>query len=193
MFRAVALFTAVLALMLVSSVAYATPVTVINGGFETGDLFGWTVTGSTTFFYPTAGAAHSGNYGLDAGTVGSITYISQVIPTVVGTQYDLSYWLANTARASDGAVTPNYFDVYAGTNDFGWQIPVVLPYTQFHLSFQAASSTTTIGFGIQQNPAYMYLDDISVNSDGQTPEPATYAQIGLGHVGLGLLRRRAQK
>ena len=80
MFRSAALLAVVFALLvLVSGTAYATPL-IVNGGFETGSFFGWTLSGNTgSYFYVGSDDPYSGTYALDAGPIGSEGYISQII------------------------------------------------------------------------------------------------------------------
>lgn len=187
MLRSAALLTAVLAFVLVSGTAYATPLIVLNGGFETGDFTDWTVSGNPGIAVNTDDP-HSGDYAVDGWAVGSLSYISQWIPTIVGDTYQLSWWLANDS-APYGETTE--FDAWAGNAQFQlYDFPIAFPYSQFTLGFTATSTTTLIQFGIEQDPSCMFLDDVNVANLGQVPEPASAGLIGLGLVGLGMLRRK---
>jgi hypothetical protein len=181
--------------MLISGTAYATPL-LLNGGFETGNFTDWTVSGDTSGIVVDTDYPHSGTYAADGGAVGSLSYISQMIPTVVGDTYQLSWWLSNEPEELGNflaEVTPNEFDAYLGTEHFQLvNIPIAFPYIQFTLDYTAVSSSTLVEFGIRQDPHDMFLDDVTVSNLGKTPEPASFALIGLGLVGLGLLRRRAR-
>ena len=77
---------------------------VTNGGFETGDFTGWTDSGNVahTSYGPQlfiTSSAHSGQYAVGFGSVGSDGTISQNLTTVVGHSYTLDFWLANAPAA----------------------------------------------------------------------------------------------
>src|SRR5689334_18970366 len=80
------------ALVLTSGAARAD--LVVNGGFETGDFTGWTLTGNSGFISITNNA-HSGSFAASFGAVGSPTFLSQTLTTTSGTTYTISYWLTN--------------------------------------------------------------------------------------------------
>src|ERR1700730_9066283 len=89
---------------------------VVNGGFETGNLTGWSLTNnldgntgvSTSSFY-----VHSGRFGLFFGNVGSDAILSQTLATVAGTTYDVSFWFHNQGG------TPNQIALaFGGTQIF---------------------------------------------------------------------------
>src|SRR5437016_1069609 len=73
----------------------------VNGGFETGDLTGWTNTGDTSSTAVNNVNPHSGTFALEAGPANGEGFLDQVIPTVAGTAYDVSFWLANDDDSGD--------------------------------------------------------------------------------------------
>jgi hypothetical protein len=75
------------------SPAHAAATVVQNGGFETGDFTGWSqmgTAGSAVVSY-SASFVHSGIHGLSTGPVGSLGYIYQIVATVPGQVYRLSF------------------------------------------------------------------------------------------------------
>jgi subtilisin family serine protease len=139
----------------------------VNGGFETGNFNGWVRTGNTADTFVGA-HAHRGTYAANLGPVGSVLeFLTQRFPTTPGTSYTLSYWLSNDAG------TPNRFEAYIdGTLVAGSQLLNVgaLAYTNFVFTFVANGAMTELKFGIREDPAYFYLDDVSV-SPTPTPRP----------------------
>jgi hypothetical protein len=67
---------------------------------------------------------------------------------------------------------------------FGWQ--------EFDVTDTATSTQTELSFTFRNDPAYWFLDDVSVSSSGggTTPEPGTFVLFGSGLVGIAALVRR---
>lgn len=171
---------------------------VSNGGFETGDFTGWTLSGTDTGNMNVATGdpihpPHSGASNATLGSVGGLGFLSQTLTTVPGMTYNLSYWLANNDHCC-----PNEFQVSwngsviadatcaTSTSCFGF------PYHQFTDSdLLATGSSTVLQFGARQDPDFFSLDDVSVEP---TPEPSTWALAIPGMVPFALvyLRRRGR-
>ena len=175
---------AVAAAALCAGTAQANLVT--NGGFETGDLTGWTNNGN---FVSTAfdGFTPVGSFALYGGCVGVLCTTSQTLATTAGASYVFSF-----LYGSDGLV-PNQFialwdgaAVFSTLNDTTNTRPGYLAET---FNVVASGASTTISFQIRNDPAYQSLDNVSVTPSA-VPEPASLALVGVALAGLGLASRK---
>jgi len=162
---------------------------VTNGGFETGNFAGWTQGGNLGFQSVTGGAAHSGSFGAHLGPVGSPGTLSQLLNTVAGQTYTISFWLANEGNP------PDSFTASFDGNPLLFSLSDSAPFGYQQFSFIATGTAPTLlQFTFQQNPSFWDLDDISVQGPaGSVPEPATWAMMLLGFAGIGAAMRRRRK
>ena len=178
------------------SVAYPAKANLItNGGFETGDFSGWTVSatdndmvvvGSVPLIPP-----HSGNFQALAGV--GINSITQNVATTPGSFYVIRFWLAAKIFAAvDGAFSVSWGALSVTS---GLTPPGIHPYTEFMFTVPALSPTTALEFqfsdpNITSNT--YYLDDISVNPAGVgVPDGgSTVSLLGCALLGLVALRRK---
>lgn len=161
---------------------------VVNPGFETGDLTGYTLSGNTEFTSVSTLMPNSGIYSLQAGPIGSDGFLSQDLATSIGQSYTVSFFLAN----DDSIGGPDDFSAsFSGVTGYSVTDPGSFPYTQISFNVTATSALSTLQFGFANNPSYWYLDDISVTA--AVPEPSTFALFGVmaaGALGLGVWRKR---
>lgn len=77
---------------------YQNPNYITNGGFETGDLTGWTVTGAvSSITVVDVSNAYSGSYALSASSYLQNSTVRQTLNTVSGQTYIITFVLKNTS------------------------------------------------------------------------------------------------
>jgi len=168
---------------------------VTNGGFETGDLTGWTLTGSGSgsayngqYWGVDAFDAYSGNYGAFFGPpAGGTMTLSQTLSTTPGSGYTISFWLAQDTDVSPGytnsiAVTLGSSTAYVASN-------IASQDYRFYTVYGSASTAAdSLRFSFRNDAGTFSLDDVSVTS--ATPEPASLLLIAPVLGGFFFFRRR---
>lgn len=164
---------------------------VTNGGFETGDLTGWTFTAaaSGSNFY-VGEPANSGNNAavFGAGIPGAYDTISQTLATQAGGSYLLNFYLTDEDTPSpDGANFEVLWDGISILNVPG--TAAAFNYMEYTLPVRGAGSDI-LSFGGYNVDSFYALDDVNV---APTPEPNTFWLLGSGMlvlIGIERLRRR---
>lgn len=162
---------------------------IVNGGFESGDFTGWTLSGNLNFagivsFFPPF--VHTGNYAAQFGAVGSQTLLSQqqVIATVPGTAYQIDFWLQyNTYPGTASPVNLFTLD-WDGSQIFSQANVSPSGWREFSFQLTATADFTPIRFGFQNNNSFTEFDDVNLvaapGSAVALPEASTtYAGAGL--------------
>ncbi|WP_375511146.1 DUF642 domain-containing protein [uncultured Nostoc sp.] len=150
---------------------------IINGSFENDALvdpndptapnpnvMGWTKSGDPMDIsgIRISNFPNTGNQGLSLSGFSDISYISQTIPTVKGQNYQLTYYFASIEEPPD---LKNKFQVFIGDKKvFVSQNTPFQPYTKYTISFKAKGESTEIKFGYKAKDAFLFLDDVSVQS-----------------------------
>ncbi len=127
---------------------------------------------------------YTGTYCDVFGTYGVVGYISQLVPTVPGQSYELSFWFTSKASGSTQQFIVNWNTNTATTNTilnlvnpaaFGWT------YTNFLLT--ATSTNALLQFGARDDPSWFGLDDVSLVP---VPTPNISSVFPAGPNGLAL-------
>jgi uncharacterized repeat protein (TIGR03803 family) len=153
------------------AITVAFPLSILNGGFETGSFTNWTQSGDYFSSGVATGSAyaHSGKYGAALETGGTMAFLWQTLTTTPGTVYTISFWLNNPRK-------------YVNTNDFqvSWNGSLLLDesdiaavgWTNIQLTETATSAISALQFGYLNGNYYFGLDDVSVTSGSPAqPQP----------------------
>ena len=176
-------------LLLVASGASATDL-ITNGGFETGNLSGYTSTGA---FVSVLGSDANPPYAPDKdsydavfGTQRIAGTLSQSFSDQAGAPITISFDLADPA----GSSSTSFFDAsFDETSLLQVTTPAAFGYTHYSFS-ETGTGSDIILFSARNDPNFFELDDLDVEEAvSDAPEPTTWALL-IGGVALigGMLR-----
>lgn len=179
------IYSIFLAFFLLVGTANANLIT--NGGFETGDITGWSCVGADRCDTATGAWANSGTYGMTGYDNSGYATLSQTISTIIGETYDFSFFSRTTFDNPANILT--YITGSGST---------LVPRTTFYAltteSFIATQASTVISFLFETDSGtgMWSIDDVSVvASSSVVPIPAAAWLFVSGLLGvIGLSKRK---
>jgi hypothetical protein len=163
-----------------------------NCGFETESFPPhWSVTpASDGSALSIGGNSNSGVWAAQFGAFGGTDdIISQVIPTVAGRSYALTFYWQGDPGSDPELGGDSYFAQWDGGTIVDVSNNFANGYIQYSFPVTGTGSDTITFGGQDAGGSYVQLDDISLVAVA-TPEPATLLLVGAGLTGLGMVRRR---
>jgi hypothetical protein len=133
---------------------------------------------------------------------GGFGYVEQTISGLVsGQSYTLSFWQAGSQEYTESGDQTEYFQVSLG--DQSWSSPTMnvpsqgfAPWAEYSTSFtwDGVGNVLQIAAVGSGEPSFALLADVSLTGTaGGVPEASTWAMIGAGFAGIGLLARARHK
>lgn len=177
-----------------SATAFADSI-VTNGNFQTGNFTGWQHNTSPVTNHPWTVDESGSNFYASTGCVGieciegnatQEAWLSQVLTTIVGQSYTLTFDYSPVSSA------PDELDVSFGSTEVADLINIPDSIVTYSYTVVATTTATELQFLGRQDPGYDYLDNISVTANSAaTPEPASLTLFGTGLFALvGVARRK---
>lgn len=160
---------------------------IVNGGFETGNFSGWfvppSVPNQSLFYVSSGGGSHNGTQHARLSS-STLQFVSQILATEAGTDYELSFWLRRPSN-----VLSRFVVRWEGAPVFDelFQLPNATDWHQFTFPLHANITGSLLEFGQRAFPLEYHIDDISVAA---VPAPGAAAVLALGGAAAVMQRRR---
>ena len=163
---------------------------VVNCGFETGTLSGWSTspTGATGVSYGVDAAdAATGSYGAYLAGFGSPATLFQSIATTPSAPYSVTFSIAHP----DANIDPysNSLLIQFGSSTLLQELNLVYPFEQFTILGYASGKSSNLSFAAVDPLSFFSIDDVSVVA-APVPEPSTLAFAGIALACALILSRR---
>jgi VCBS repeat-containing protein len=156
------------------------PTLVVNGGFETGDLTGWTASDTAIINAQFVGlGGEFGNYMADLGATATTQTLAQSIATTPGQHYTVSFYVLGDTEASSNFlnVTWDGVSILAQSDIFGG-----LTRYSFDVVGDASSSHTTLAFAYADDGAGLHVDQVTVGAATGQPTESSSGNIAFSDI-----------
>jgi VCBS repeat-containing protein len=157
------------------------PTLVVNGGFETGDLTGWSASGTPgTINAQFVGlGGEFGNYMADLGATNTALTLQQSIATTPGQHYTVSFYVLGDTEASsnfldvtwDGTTILSQTDIFGGLTRYS-----------FDVVGDASSSSTNLAFTYADNGTGLHIDQVTVGAATGQPTESSDGTIAFSDI-----------
>jgi VCBS repeat-containing protein len=156
------------------------PTLVVNGGFETGNLTGWTASDTDIISAQFVGlGGEFGNYMADLGATATTQTLQQSIATTPGQHYTVSFYVLGDTEASSNFlnVTWDGVSILAQSDIFGG-----LTRYSFDVVGDASSSSTLLKFAYADDGTGLHIDQVSVGAATGQPTESSDGTIAFSDI-----------